>query len=202
MIKKPTEKRSVSGARLNYKEWVRMTDRDKELSKGKKRKREDDTTNDIDDPMLYSQTMIASGIVRNGDGEYVDPQNTNDPAPEPYRTCPCTRHDFAKFTDPSTNPPAAQRARPFSIVVCDEVKSFPTASPSTARCASRSSRPAGTVSALTGTPVGTRPKQMAHIFDLLDCLKLAQATVRLARQRARRFSHRSLDRHQRPRKLH
>ena len=171
MIKKPTEKRSVSGARLKYKEWVRMTDRDKELSKGKKRKREDDTTNDIDDPMLV-QTMIASGIVRNGDGEYVDPQNTNDPAPEPPQNVPMhPLYDFAKFTDPSTNPhlPPEKRARPFSIVVCDEVQKFSNPQSLNGKVCKPLVAASRYRVGLTGTPVGTRPKQMAHIFDLLDC---------------------------------
>ena len=103
-------------------------------------------------------------------GEYVDPQNTNDPAPEPLQNVPMhPLYDFAKFTDPSTNPhlPPEKRARIFPSSSATKSK-FSNPQSSTAVC-----KPLVAASryrvGLTGTPVGTRPKQMAHIFDLLDC---------------------------------
>lgn len=176
MIKKPTEKRSASGAQLKYKEWVRMTDHDLQLEadkkEEKKRKRKENSLDTIDDPLLAA-TMLASGCVRDAEGQYVD-RNRHIPAPErkPPQNVPMhPLYEFAKFTDPSTNPhlPPEQRARPFSIVICDEIQKFSNLQSLNGKVCKPLVAAGRYRVGLTGTPVGTRPKQMAYIFDLLDC---------------------------------
>ena len=174
MVKKRTEKRSVSGTRLPYMEWVRMTDRDQELHKDKKRKRKLHSMDTIDDPML-AVTMLASGVVRDSDGNYVDknaPRNASQEPLEPPKDVPMhPLYEFAKFGDPSTSPhlPVEERARPFSIVICDEIQKCCNPQSLNGRVCKPLVLAGRYRVGLTGTPVGTRPKQMAHIFDLLDC---------------------------------
>lgn len=86
-------------------------------------------------------------------------------------------HFDAPDADPSLHSGAALY-RPFSLVITDELQNYCNPGTISGRACEPVIRAGRFRIGLTGTPVGTRPKQMAWIFKALDCPSPALQSAR------------------------